>query len=117
MKKKYFLVMLLLIIFFYATSSLIFGQEQDISGSSDHPLLSRMDNYYIDEYAEYDYDSHEFYDEEDHEYIIEGYKWIISYTLKEGYEPPGQLEDYNPLPPRGPELKISQELITANIFF
>jgi len=92
MKKKCLLVMVLLIIFFYATSSLIFGQEQDISGRRDHPLLSRMNNYYIDEYAEYDYDSHEFYDEKDNEYIIEGHKWIIGYTLKEAYEPPGQLK-------------------------
>jgi len=92
MKKKYLLVMLLLIIFFYATSSLIFGQEQDIAGSRDHPLLGRMDHYVIDEYKELDYDSHEFYDEKDNEYIIEGHKWIIGYTLKEGYEPPGQLK-------------------------
>ena len=92
MKKKCFLVILIFIIIFYGFSSASSGQEQDIPGSRDHPLLSRMDNYYIDEYAEYDYDSHEFYDEEDHEYLIEGHKWILGYTLKDGYEPPGQLK-------------------------
>jgi OmpA-OmpF porin, OOP family len=92
MRKKLLLAMLIFILFFYGFSPIIFGQEQDIPGSRDHPLLSRMDNYYIDEYAEYDYHSHEFYDEKDNEYIIEGHKWIIGYTLKEGYEPPGQLK-------------------------
>lgn len=57
-----------------------------------HPLLSRMKDYYIDEYNEFEHDSHEFYDEEDNEYLIEGHQWIIGYTLKEGYEPPGQLK-------------------------
>jgi OmpA-OmpF porin, OOP family len=92
MKKKYLLVTLTLVLIFFGFSLTSSGQEQDIEGSNDHPLLSRMDNYVIDEYAEYDYDSHEFYDEKDNEYIIEGHKWIIGYTLKEGYEPPGQLK-------------------------
>jgi len=70
----------------------IFAQEQDVEGSKDHPLLSRMKNYYISEYKESAYDSHEFYDAEDNEYIIEGRKWEISYTLKEGFNPPGQLK-------------------------
>jgi OmpA-OmpF porin, OOP family len=92
MKKKCLLAILIFIFIFYGFSSIIFGQEQDIPGSRDHPLLGRMDHYVIDEYKELDYDSHEFYDEEDNEYIIEGHKWIISYTLQEGYEPPGQLK-------------------------
>jgi len=73
-------------------SSLIQGQEKDLEGSKDHPLLTRMNNYYIDEYEEFEYDSHEFYDEEDNEYIIEGHKWVIGYTLKEGFNSPGELK-------------------------
>src|SRR6056297_2227288 len=92
MKKKCLLVILTLIIIFFGSSLASFGQEQDIPGSKNHPLLGRMDNYVIDEYAEYDYVSHELHDEKDNEYIIEGHKWIIGYTLKEGYEPPGQLK-------------------------
>lgn len=92
MKNKCSLFMLILMIIFYGFVSIISGQEQDILGSRDHPLLGRMDHYVIDEYKEFDYDSHEFYDKKDHEYIIEGHKWIIGYTLPEGYEPPGQLK-------------------------
>lgn len=69
-----------------------FAQEEDVEGSKDHPLLSRMKDFYISGYEEFKYDSHEFYDAEDNEYIIEGYKWVIEYTMKEGIEPPGQLK-------------------------
>ena len=92
MKTKFLLGILILIAFFIGLSAIIQGQEKDLEGSNDHPLLTRMDNYYIDEYEEFEYDSHEFYDEEDNEYIIEGHKWVIGYTLKEGFDSPGQLK-------------------------
>ena len=92
MKIKYLLGVVIFIAFFIGVSSPFQGQEQDIEGSKDHPLITRMDNYYIDEYEEYEYESHEFYDEEDNEYVIEGHKWVIGYTLKEGIESPGQLK-------------------------
>ena len=92
MKTRFLLGILILIAFFIGLSAIIQGQEKDLEGSNDHPLLTRMDNYYIDEYEEFEYDSHEFYDEEDNEYIIEGHKWVIGYTLKEGFDSPGQLK-------------------------
>jgi OOP family OmpA-OmpF porin len=69
-----------------------FAQEEDVEGSKDHPLLSRMKDFYISGYEELSYDSHDFYDAEDNEYIIEGHKWVIEYTLKEGVVAPGQLK-------------------------
>lgn len=92
MKIRFLLSMLLCMAFLIGVSSPIQGQEQDIEGSKDHPLLSRLDNYYIDEYEEYEYESHEFYDEQDNEYVIEGHKWVIGYALKEGIDSPGQLK-------------------------
>ena len=71
---------------------IVFAQENDVEGSTDHPLLSRMENFYISGYEEFDFESHDFYDEEDNEYIIEGQKWVIEYTLKEGVRLPGQLK-------------------------
>jgi len=71
---------------------IVSAQEKDVEGSRDHPLLTRMENFYISGYEELDYESHDFYDEEDNEYIIEGHKWAIEYTLKEGVRPPGQLK-------------------------
>lgn len=92
MKIKHLLGILIFISLFLGVSSLIQGQEKDLEGSKDHPLITRMNNYYIDEYEEFEYDSHEFYDEEDNEYIIEGHKWVIGYTLKEDFGSPGQLK-------------------------
>jgi len=40
--------------------------QDDRIGSKDHPLLSRMNDFYITHYKELDYDSHEFYDEKGH---------------------------------------------------
>lgn len=68
------------------------AQQSDVKGSKDHPLLSRMENYYISDYEESAYDSHQFYDEADNEYVIEGYKWVIDYTFQDGSNPPGQLK-------------------------
>jgi len=83
---------LIFISVFFLIIGFTFAQEEDVEGSKDHPLLSRMDNYYISGYEEFEYDSHEFYDAEDNEYVIEGHKWVIEYTLKEGIKPPGQLK-------------------------
>jgi outer membrane protein OmpA-like peptidoglycan-associated protein len=84
-----FALSIVLILFFAGVS---FSQEDDVPGSRDHPLLSRMDNFYISGYEEFDYDSHEFYDAEDNEYVIEGRKWVIDYTLREGFKSPGQVK-------------------------
>ena len=83
---------LIFIALFFLVIGFTFAQEEDEEGSKDHPLLSRMENYYISGYEEFEYDSHEFYDAEDNEYVIEGHKWVIEYTLKEGLKPPGQLK-------------------------
>ncbi len=68
------------------------AREADVTGSKDHPLFSRMHDYYISDYKETEHDSHAFYDEADNEYLIEGHKWVFSYTLKEGVQPPGQVK-------------------------
>lgn len=67
------------------------AQEQDVSGGKDHPLLSRMDGFYIYDYSEFEYESEDFYDADDNEYTVAGHKWVIEYSLREGLTPPGQL--------------------------
>lgn len=65
--------------------------EEDIEGGKDHPLLSRMNGYYIYDYEDQEYDSSEFYDEDGKEYIVEGHKYVIYYAIEEGQQSPGQL--------------------------
>lgn len=63
---------------------------QDIEGAKDHPLVSRLANFYISEYEEFDFDEASFYDAADKEYVIKGRKWVIGYNIKEGAQSPGQ---------------------------
>jgi hypothetical protein len=83
---------LLLILLLILSQSIAFAQETDVEESSDHPLFPRMEHFYISGYERYDRESHEFYDAEDNEYVIEGPKWVIEYTLRTGFESPGQLK-------------------------
>ncbi len=88
----YLLIMLLPVFLVLITSGKAWAEEEDVEGSKDHPLLTRMDDFYISGYDEYEYDSESFYDEEDNEYVIEGHKYVIDYSLQDGVKPPGQLK-------------------------
>jgi hypothetical protein len=83
---------ILVILLLALAQPVAFAQETDVEGSSDHPLLPRMEHFYISGYDQYGYESHEFYDTQDNEYVIEGRKWVIEYTLRTGFEAPGQLK-------------------------
>lgn len=63
---------------------------QDVEGSKDHPLVSRLQDFYISDYEEFEFDEHAFYDAADKEYVIKGHKWVIGYNLKDGARSPGQ---------------------------
>ena len=85
---KAFVASFILIFFMLSATSL--AQQKDMEVSKDHPLLPRMSNYYISNFEETDHGSSEFYDEKNNEYLIEGHKWVISYTWMEGFSPPDQ---------------------------
>jgi OmpA-OmpF porin, OOP family len=64
-------------------SSVLFAQEQDKKGSQDHPLLSRIPNYYISDQANKDFDSYTSpYIDKDN--VWEGKLTQINYSAKEG---------------------------------
>jgi OOP family OmpA-OmpF porin len=74
-------VFLVLAIFIYP--SLSFAQEKDKESSQDHPLLSRIPNYYISDQANKDFDSYtSSYIDKDN--IWEGKLTQINYSAKEG---------------------------------
>jgi len=80
------------VLFFLIVTCFSLAQEKDIAGSRDHPLLTRMNHYTISEYQEEAFADYAFYDADDNEYVIEGRKWTIDYTLREGHPAPGQLK-------------------------
>lgn len=70
--------------------------EQDVAGSKDHPLFTRMPNFHIYEYKESDFDSEEFYDPAKKgagdKVTVEGRKFFIKYGISEGVKPPTELQ-------------------------
>ena len=66
--------------------------QADYKGCSDHPLLSRMKDFYISSCQEVEYDAHTFYDAKGKRQAIEGHKWRISYKIKKGFKPAGVLK-------------------------
>jgi OmpA-OmpF porin, OOP family len=72
-----------LVIVFFICSSISLAQENDKKGSQDHPLLSRIPNYYISDQANKDFDSYTSpYIDKDN--VWEGKLTQINYSAKEG---------------------------------
>jgi outer membrane protein OmpA-like peptidoglycan-associated protein len=72
------------------TVGVAFSQEKDAKGCKDHPLISRMKNYYIDS-CEKSFNSFDFYVKEG-EKTLEGERTKIEYSLKEGSPQPSFLQ-------------------------
>jgi OOP family OmpA-OmpF porin len=66
--------------------------QQDVKGSSDHPLLSRMPNFYISRYDFKEFDRLPFKDEKGKAINLEGKKTSFVYTIKEGSQIPSILQ-------------------------
>lgn len=76
---------------FFVGSIFVFAQN-DLPGSKDHPLFTRMPNYYIMDYEEKEFGSYDFYDSKNHKFTVEGRTYSIAYKIKEGAKASGDLE-------------------------
>jgi len=65
--------------------------QNDRKGSSDHPLISRMPDFWIAVYDENEYESHAFRDSSGIEIEVEGHYFHIEYRLNKGAQEPGRL--------------------------
>jgi OmpA-OmpF porin, OOP family len=61
-----------------------FAAAQDVEGSRDHPLLSRMPGYHIRGYEQVEFDRHEFTGAKSEKIAIEGKQTKVAYTLDDG---------------------------------
>jgi len=77
-----------------------FAGAEDAEGCSDHPLLSRMPNFYIEECEMQEFGEEEMYFGEDKSRMVEGKRTVISYALKEDA-------------PRVSELQVRRNYINA----
>ncbi|MBA4311998.1 MAG: hypothetical protein C0417_05150 [Chlorobiaceae bacterium] len=76
-------ILVFLVLTILISSSVSFAQEKDKEGSKDHPLLSRIPNYYISDQANKDFDSYTSpYIDKDN--VWEGKLTQTNYTVQEG---------------------------------
>lgn len=88
---KKILVSLFLMSLLIISSSPLFAQY-DNPRCKDHPMFTRMPNYYIKDCKEKDYDRAEFSDEKGNYIYVEGkYHWA-SYWITDGYKAPSELQ-------------------------
>ena len=66
--------------------------QQDVAGSKDHPLFSRMPGFYIAAYEDNDFGSHAFRDASNQEVTVEGHYYRIGYEPLPGAKEPSTLQ-------------------------
>jgi outer membrane protein OmpA-like peptidoglycan-associated protein len=66
--------------------------EPDVKGSKDHPLLTRMPDFYISGYKDTEFDSYRFIGADKKQVAIEGHKYYLQYNLNSGATEPGELK-------------------------
>jgi OOP family OmpA-OmpF porin len=66
--------------------------EQDVKGCKDHPLLTRMSNFYIQDCETRDFDKMDFVNSEGEDMTVEGKYYYISYYINEGVQAPSDLQ-------------------------
>jgi OOP family OmpA-OmpF porin len=80
------------LLFVIAGSGISMAAEVDVKGSMDHPMLSRMPNFFISGYKFTEFDSHRFIDQNKKTVTIEGRKYFIEYHLTKNAVVPGELK-------------------------
>jgi OOP family OmpA-OmpF porin len=86
-KKTIHAILIILIL----SVSLCVAQEEDAEGCKDHPMFTRMKNFYITN-CESNFDAVEFYVNDSDYKSIEGQKTLIDYYLIEGFPVPSYLQ-------------------------
>lgn len=66
--------------------------KQDAKGSKDHPLISRMPDFRIQQYRDKDFESHKFMNKDGKPVQVEGHYYAIRYELNKGASQPGELK-------------------------
>lgn len=89
---KHAMTMIFSLLVVVVVSSLSMAADQDLKGSKDHPLLTRMPNFFISEYKDNEFDSYKFIGRDKQPIVIEGHKYFIGYNLKNGAAEPGELK-------------------------
>jgi OOP family OmpA-OmpF porin len=66
--------------------------QEDVQGSKDHPLLTRMPDFYIEDYEYKEFDSVDLKNDKGEDIKVEGHIYDIFYRIKERKKAPGKLQ-------------------------
>jgi len=91
MKKNVFLILGLCLFALLVAPVLCVAQE-DVPDSKDHPLLTRMPDFYISDYEYKEFDKADFKNSKGEDIKVEGHKYRIYYNIKEEKTAPGKLQ-------------------------
>jgi OmpA-OmpF porin, OOP family len=75
-----------------ASCGLALAADQDVKGSKDHPLLTRMPGFHISDYKDKDFDRHQFTVRDGKRLAVEGHLYYWQYNLDKGAAQPGDLK-------------------------
>ena len=112
MSKKHFQRFSLVAFFFLFV---LFGSglaQEDHESCRDHPLITRMNNFYIQWCKASDFDAVDFRNEKGEKITVEGKVTEISYAIKSGFTPPSALQvlrNYETAVKNAGGLKLYQE--------
>ena len=87
-----------ILLIFFLTLGVLLGintgtaGDKDRPGSKDHPILTRMPNFFIDAYEVKEFDQYKFKDKQGRELVVEGRKYYIDYGIKYGEKAPSELQ-------------------------
>jgi outer membrane protein OmpA-like peptidoglycan-associated protein len=84
-------ILSLLGVFVFAVSGITLAQE-DKHGCKDHPMFTRMENFYIEHCKEEKFGEVDFKDEKGKKIKVEGKVFKIDYHIKKGFTPPSGLQ-------------------------
>lgn len=66
--------------------------DEDAEGCQDHPLLTRMPNFYIQDCEMRDFDQMDFVNKQGEETTVEGKKYYISHYVNSDAQPPSEIQ-------------------------
>jgi outer membrane protein OmpA-like peptidoglycan-associated protein len=82
------IILFLFVLFFVHQAS----AQEDAVGCKDHPMFTRMPNFYLSDCKVKDFDQAEFVDEKGNDIKVEGKLHWAAYEIKEGYQEPSELQ-------------------------
>ena len=89
---KRVIIVIFSLFFLLKVDGLSQAPQQDVKGSKDHPLLTRMPDFYLGDYKEAEFSSFKFIGSDKKAVSIEGHKYYIQYNLNSGAAEPGELK-------------------------